>query len=179
MENLTSELTSEMYWLQPKIGKEYFELQTATGVFETLYCKRSVFFETVTVCSSFGEWVFKSEGLSPKIVVTLKDKHTEIATYSQKFLDYGRLEFASGNKFIRKIEGFWHRQSGFADEREAFLFMMYLGTPKKKFSDLFRQQATVEMQTKGYRHQSEELSILLALGWYLMILDARTDVSTA
>lgn len=178
MENLTSELASEMYWLQPKIGKEYFELQAASGVLETLRCNRALFFEAVTVCSSFGEWVFKSEGFSSKIVITLKDKNTEIATYSQKFLDYGRLKFANGNEFIRKIEGFWARKTGFADETGAMLFLMYLGAPKKKFSDIFRQQGTIEMLREGYHHQGEELSILLALGWYLMILDVRSDVPT-
>lgn len=181
MTALVSELAPEMYWLQPEIGTEYFELHAAAGVLETLHCKRSLFDETVTVSSTFGEWILKPEGvlLWPKIVVTAKDGDAEIATYWQKFLDYGRLEFASGNKFAWNIQGFWIQKKGFVNEKEEPLFWMVSGAPNKKFSDLFRRQATVEMQTDGYRYQGTELSILLALGWYLMILDARSDGATA
>ena len=180
MKTFTPTLGAEMHWIQPDIlDNVQFELHSNNGVFETLEYKRGFFKEAVTVRSSFGNWNLKQVSFfNPDIAILNLGTNVEVATYSRNFWMGGQIEFTTKNKFSWKPLDFWHTEWGFENQQKSILYAIRFGNKERKFSNILKMQAIVEIKEHGYRYNTGELSLLLALGWYLMIKDYEDNAAT-
>lgn len=82
---------------------------------------------------------------------------------------------ATGRQFRWEALDFWATQWGFFNSQEDQALVRFIpGSEKGGLRELFKNQAIVEMDPV---RQTDELPLLVTLGWYLIIL--RQDDSTA
>ena len=180
MKNLSHTLDKEMYWVQPDVWNTQYELHTKAGILiETFDYQRGFLKSAVNVRSVLGGWQLKQGGFfnSDIIVVDLKT-NSEIATYPITWPG-GWVEFTSNNKFLWKPLDFFHTEWGFENEQKNVLFSLRYGAKENSFADLFKTQAIIELKEHGYRYNKGELSLLFALGWWLLLLKSKSSATMA
>jgi len=80
----------------------------------------------------------------------------------------GELQFAGGHIYAWKSANFWATKFNFVNRAGRTAVAFRPGAEESKWSDVFKFQALVEIDPSA--SHLEELPLLLALGWYLMIL---------
>jgi hypothetical protein len=88
----------------------------------------------------------------------------------------GSLEFANGKTFTWEAANFWATRFEFKDNAGNLLVTFRAGVEDPKLKDWFKTQARVEIteQAKDF----PELSVIILLGWYLIII-LHMDSSTS
>lgn len=177
MEELSTALDRQFYWVQPKTLARQFELRSGDTLFGTLR------FETATGTLAIAEsatsrWTFKRVGfLNPRVTIREDGGTEDVAVYWPKFWGDGWLEYADGSRFHWKSTNFWRTEWGFANAQEQYLFVLKPGVEKSQVSDLLKSQVVVEIASQG--HDQAELPLLLMLGWYLAVLHQDDTTMTA
>lgn len=168
MEPLEWEKTWKAMWVQPKGLERRFELRTSAGIHACLTFRSA--FGTLAAAETFaGSWSFKRVGLfNPHVSVRGDGGGEDIAQFFPKFFGGGILKWTDGAEMKWESSGFLHPQWSFFDANGVALVHFRSGIEGQKFTDLFKTQLTVELQTEGRRHP--ELIVLLTLGLYLILL---------
>jgi hypothetical protein len=157
------------YWSQPKVLERTFELREGDHLLGTLHFAKS-WGSLATASLAAGEWTFKRTGyFRPRVTVRRRGQEADLAVYQPKVWgSEGELQFAGGRSSGWRSANFWATQYAFLDSVGRALVTFKPGAEDKKWSDVFKFQALVEIDPSA--HGLEELPLLLALGWYLMIL---------
>ena len=151
-------------WVQPRPFTRSYELRSNGHVLSRLQWGKPLG-SLATVESADGEWSFKRIGfLRPRVTVRVPGAGTDRAIFHPNWGGGGKLELADGRGFRLISTNFWRSEWAFTDEEgnQVVCFRPKYG--------LARGGAQVEIGPEG--HSVPDLSLLVALGWYLMILMA-------
>lgn len=177
MKSISEAIGIHLEWREPKVGEKYFELRTEEEIFGTLEF-RSMFGTLATAETDQGKWTFKRVGfLKPRVTVRENGSEKDIAVYQPKIRGDGTLTFPDGVVFGWKPKNFWSTEWAFYDIIDRMFVTFKPGTEKTKLSDLFKVQAIVEVSSEAAT--CGRLSLLLTLGWYLIILHRQDTATTA
>ena len=119
-----------------------------------------------------GHWTFKRTGFfHPQITIRTQQSDSNIAAFIPNWNAEGALEFCDGKCYQWKGTGFWRSQWAFTSSRGEHLVDF------EPHSSFLKQTAAVKVTPAGF--QIPELSLLVLLGWYLLILRAEDDAASA
>jgi hypothetical protein len=157
----------ELVWAQPSRTTQAFELHAPNEVVGTLAFKRSSLAEGV---AEDRQWTFKREGFwHPQVTVRVAGSDTNVAVFKPSWGGGGTLEIAPGRLLHFGAANFWHSQWDWQDPD---------GTPLVHFKShqgFLKMEGQVEMEPGAMA--LPELSLLIVLGWYLLILFARDSAA--
>jgi hypothetical protein len=163
-------------WVQPKASVPSFHLRRGEMLFASLTF-RSMLGTLATSQTSEGLWTFKRVGfLNPRVTIRVAGAEDDLAVYHPKVWGDGHLAFKTGRSFVWKPVNFWATDWAFTDAKETPLLRLKSGVEKEGLRDLLKDQATLELLPASAG--VEELSILVGLGTYLLIL-YRIDTAAA
>jgi hypothetical protein len=172
MKNLRDVISHPMRWAQPSAAKRTYELRAGDDVVAILRWQKAGG-SLALAESAEGQWTFKRTGFfSPKVSVRVVGTESDIAVFTPDwFAGRGTLELAGRRKFRWATMSFWRSQMAFCSE---------VGQPLvhyKPESALQLAAAKVEIEQAGAA--IPELSLLVMLGWYFMLLMAEDSISVA
>jgi hypothetical protein len=156
----------ELAWVQPARTHQAFELHAGDEVVASLRFERSSL--------AIGEadthrWSFKREGFwHPRVTVRLPDSDDNAALFQPSWAGGGTLELP-GRILRFGAANFWHSQWDWQDSDNKALvhFKSHHGFLKTE------GQVEIEPDATGL----PELSLLVVLGWYLLVLFGRDAAS--
>jgi hypothetical protein len=168
-------------WVQPKTFKNRYELRGRERVFATLEFPRT-FGSLAIATTTSGVWTFKRVGFfNTRITVRSEGQEQDLAVYHPRWTGtQGKLELAGGTKYIWKVANFWATQFVWETEAGQVLITYRPGVEASNMTDWFKTQARVEFATEtagGDFRASGEFALLVALGWYLMVLKQEDDAA--
>ena len=168
MKAISDARSARLEWREPKAMERFYELRSDRDIFATLSF-RSAFGTMATAETGDGTWTFKRVGfLNPRVTVREAGSEHDAAVYQPKFWGDGYLTFAGGETFHWKPINFWATDWAFYDSSDRVLVKFKSGKEKSKLSDFFKTQAAVDIEPAAAAQP--RLPILVALGWYLIIL---------
>jgi hypothetical protein len=178
MDDLTYAKYSELFWEQPKGMKRSFEL-TAGGVIYGRLEFPTAFSTLAQAAIGIEQWSFKRLGcLSPHVKIRQANSRVDLGTFYPHWTGTeGEIQFSAGGTFYWKVANFWATRFILytSDGQE---LITYLSRSKdRKFSNLFKLQAQVVIAPEAW--QMKVLSILVLLGWYLVVLHHEDSSATA
>ena len=119
-----------------------------------------------------GHWSFERPGFRrSRVSVREVGSGTEIATFGSGWTGGGTLEMSWGGRFHWSAANFW---------RSRWVWRRTGGTQLARFASrqgLVKIEGRVEIQSAAL--DLPELDLLVALGWYLMVMRARDSTSDA
>jgi hypothetical protein len=163
MRTISEVAGQELKWMQPSARKQAYELRAGDEVIGTLVWRRSSL--------AFGEtgdrqWSFKREGFwRPRVTVRVPDSELNSAIFHPSWMGGGALELSSGRVLRLGAANLWHSQWDW-QETEGKALVRF-----KSRRGFLKSAADVEItpDAAGF----PELSLLVVLGWYLLVLLGR------
>lgn len=176
MENLRMAIGNELEWIQPKINQRSYVLCSDETVFASLAFKKS-FGSLASAEAVDGNWTFKRVGFfKARVTVRHPGEETDLAVYTPNWSGTeGNIQFTGGRSYAWKTANFWATQYQILDSLGIPILKFQSGKDHSKLPDLFKMQARVEI-SPAYENLPE-LSLLVLLGWYLMILKHDDDTT--
>lgn len=158
----------EIYWRQPHTFERSFILGSQEFEFASLIFQ-SAFGSLAIATTAEESWSFKRVGFfNPRVTVRRKDEEIDLGIYRPRWTgSEGTLELG-GRSFVWKSVNFWATQFVFTDSQAGELMRFRQGNAESKLTDIFKEQARVEIASHAW--EMSELPILISLGWYLIIL---------
>ena len=172
MKNLRDVISHPMQWMQASAAERTYELRAGDDVVATRRWQKAR--GSLALAESVeGKWTFKRTGFfSPRITVRAVGTESDIAVFTPDgFAGRGTLELADGGKFRWATMSFWRSQMAFCSEAGQPLVHY------KPESALQLAAAKVEIEQAGAA--IPELSLLVLLGWYFMLLMAEDSIATS
>jgi hypothetical protein len=169
MKSLKEAGQEHLSWMQPKTTHQLFELRLKDDLFGTLVFPKSVG-SLAQAETSEGRWTFKRVGFfSTRITVRKSGEENDIAAFKPNLMvTSGVLEFSNGNKYQWHSANFWETKFEFKDANGEIVVTFRSGVEDPKLKDWFKTQARVEIAE--HKNNLPELSIMILLGWYLIIV---------
>jgi hypothetical protein len=163
-------------WVQPRITQNQFELRVGDDLFAVLVFPK-MFGSLANAQAADGQWTFKRVGFfSPRVTVRKEGTDTDLAEFRPRWTgSEGTVQFTGGASFTWKQANFWATEYAVLDSSGETLILFRQGIPDAHLSDLFKVQASVEIRPGA--QDLQELTLLVLLGWYLMILKQQDDTS--
>jgi len=158
----------ELIWGQPKALKRTHELRAGDEVIATLTFQRGSLAEAE---AADGHWTFKRQGFwQPRVSVRLAGSDADIAIFSPRWTGGGTLE-PLGGKPIRFSSGnFWQTQWVWQETEEPLIRF-------KGRQGIMRASGQVEVNPDATGRP--DLSLLVLLGWYLILLHAEDSAAAS
>jgi hypothetical protein len=155
-------------WSQPKAMRREYELTNGDEAVGHLRFEKSCGSLAVAEVGS-QSWTFKREGfLHPRVTVRASDSDQNLAVFHPSWTGTGVLEFSDGHRVQWRCLNFWRSGWCFAQNDQPLMsFRQHAGIAKLS--------ARLEVEPLS----SADLSLLAALGWYLMLLTAQDAAMTA
>ena len=180
MMKLSDVAGGRLFWVQMKTGVRSFELRTEeSDVIATLRFEKLG--GTLATAEMSGEsWTFKRVGFfNPRVTVRQSGLEENIAIYEPRFWGDGTLRSGDGREFEWKSTNFWSTEWAFLTS-EGMAVFTFRPAREKKWKDIFKTQAMVDVENDGWREKN--LGLLLSFGWYLVIMheeEAATGAAAA
>jgi hypothetical protein len=160
---------SSLYWEQPRILNNQYILVGGVDSLARIELKMSA---TPSAVALAGEkrWFIKQVGfLSPHVTVQEDGGEGALAVYTPGWISAkGVIKFASGVQYQWQATDIWSSKYVISDRQGVDLVTFISGSRNKSFSNFFKQQAQVIIGADAWR--INELTILVLLGWYLILL---------
>jgi len=156
-------------WIQPKAMQQLFELRSQENLFCTLTFSKSS--GSLAEAESYdGKWTFKRvEFFHTSFTIREFGKEKDIAVFRPKWTgNSGSLEFVNGKTFHWQSSNFWSTKFEFKKGDGDAVVTFRSGVDEPKLKDWFKTQARIEIPESS--KNIHELSILILLGWYLIIV---------
>ena len=149
-------------WTRPSMLGRQYELTAGPDVVGGLKWE-SMFGSLATAEAAEGTWTFKRAGfLSPRLTVRTPGSGSDLAVLRIGFKGDGILHGPQRRNYQWQRINFWRSEWAFASETGRLLVSF-----DPDFS-LLKHAATVKVEPEALR--LEDLSLLTALGWYVMLL---------
>jgi len=179
MESLNVTFATRPCWSESNVMKRAFELREGNRLLGTLQFAKS-WGSLATASLAGGEWTFKRTGyFRPRVTVRRQGQEADLAVCQPggwgAGAAEGELQIAGGRCYGWRPANFWATKYAFVNVGGKALVTFKQGTEENKWSNLFKFQALVEIDPSA--NGLEELPLLVALGWYLMILHHDDDAS--
>ncbi len=169
MKNLVDAKELDLFWEQPKLSQMRFILVAEEDIYAKLDFSSG--FSTYALAATHDdEWTFKRVGFfSNRVIVRRAGSEIDLATYIPRWTGTeGALRFSTGEHYDWRVSNIWSSKYQLSTDNSQVLITYLSGSRNKKFSNLFKQQAQVIIDPKAW--QLKDLSILIVLSWYLVIL---------
>jgi len=157
-------------WAQPKAMSRAYELRSADSLVGHLrFAKSCGSLATAEVADQ--RWTFKRVGfLAPSVTVRSPNLEADIAVFRPHWGSGGTLHFADGHQTQWRSTNFWGSQWAFvgSDNHIVVRFSHHEG--------FFKASAQIEFEPSSA--ELPEFPLLVALGWYLIILAADDAAAT-
>jgi hypothetical protein len=159
----------ELVWVQPARLKQSFELRATDEAVATLQFQRA---SLANGEAAQQQWTFKREGFwHPQVTIRVAGSDTNMAVFKPAWTGGGTLELSQGRLLRFGAANFWHSQWDWSDPA---------GNPLvhfKSHAGVLKTEGEVGIETAAVG--LAELSLLVVLGWYLLILFARDSAAAA
>jgi hypothetical protein len=177
MESLSNATHLKLFWVQPRAMERSFVLRGDEREFASLEFKSS-FGSLALAEAADGRWTFKRVGFfNPRVTIRRAGEELDLGVYRPRWTgSEGTLEMG-GRTYVWKTANFWATQFVLLDSSGGELLRYKEGAQKSKLSDIFKNQAQVEIAPHAWR--LPELSLLVMLGWYLIILHQEDAAAAA
>jgi hypothetical protein len=161
MKNIRETNTEILNWLQPSALVFEYHLQSGDDLLAILKWQK-LWGSLASAQSADGKWTFKRQGFfHPSVTIRSVGSDSNIAVFHPNWIGNGILVFSDGKIFKWNNLNFWHNEWAFtSDGKQPVHFK-----PKFKLTKLETQ---VEIDKNALT--TKELSLLVILGWYLMVL---------
>lgn len=176
MEPVSTAVMTQAQWVQPKTFENRYELRSGEHHFATLEFPK-MFGSLAVAESSEGRWTFKRVGFfNVRITVRKEGEEADTAVFQPKWTGtQGTLAFTNGLTYLWKSANFWATQYAWMGEDDEPLILYKPGVEDSALADFFKVQSRVEIHPQAA--QIPYLSLLVMLGWYLMILKQQDDTA--
>jgi len=176
MKSLIEKTEPHLNWVQPKATHQFFELRSKEDLCGTLLFPKSIG-SLAEAETSDGKWSFKRVGFfTTRITIRKIGEENDIAVFKPNLMaSSGILEFNNGKKYQWHSSNFFATKFEFKEIDGESVVVIRSGVDDAKLKDWFKTQARVEYSEN--KINLEELSILILLGWYLIIV-LQMDSST-
>jgi hypothetical protein len=166
MQKIPNDTSFIAEWRKPKALDSLYELRC-----ENLYLGsldfQSPFTSIAFAETADGKWSFKRAGIcNRRVTIREQGKQENIA-----ICDSSEICFNDGKTYVWKGPGFWSSQWEFIDSNGEVVMTIEPGVAEKKFSDLFKTQATIEIYPST--EMQGNITVLLPLAFYLLVLQQR------
>jgi hypothetical protein len=160
----------ELTWAQPRKHKREFELRAGeTEVVATLRWENKQS-QVAAGEAAEGRWTFRRQGfLHQHVEARLGESELEIARFQPRWRGGGTLEFPDGRRFGLRPTSFWNAEWAWTTAENDILLRVKRASRPAPF------QGHIDLLPGA--EALPELSLLILLGWYLVILAA--DDATA
>ena len=168
----------ELVWVQPSMLHQDFELRAGDEVVATLVFHRSSLAEAAT---SGDRWTLKREGFwHPHVTVRVAGAEENICIFRPGWTGGGALDFPDGRSFRFGTANFWHTQWDWqrADGMDLVHFHNKQGFLKSGAAVDVISPPLWRGSTAG-GGEGELLSLLVVLGWYLLIMVGRDAAASS
>lgn len=153
-----------LFWVQPHMTQRRFELKSEDEVVATLEWKK-LLGTLAEARSADGDWTFKREGFfHPRVTIRRAGDEENLAVFKPDPGDDGFVEFIDGRRFRWAHTDFWATKWALQEAEGGNIAEI---APSGHFKTMLSQEGTVEVSIN--RKDTKDLSLLIALGWYLMI----------
>jgi hypothetical protein len=158
-----------LLWTQPKAMRREYQLANGDELigwlrFEEIFGSRA----SAEVASQ--KWMFKKEGLfRPRVNVRIPNSDANLAAFHLNWSGSGHLEYPDGRQIHWRRTSFW---------RPDWIFVQGENRPLLRFKQrigLLRISARVEFDPADA--SMPDLPMLVALGWYLLLLAAQASAA--
>ncbi len=155
--------------LQPKATERSFELRAAEELAGTL-AFRSAFGSLALARTAESVWTFKRVGsFSPRATARLEGSENDLVVYTPRWIGQsGEVALEGGERLHFAATGFWGTRFALSDAAGQTLATFGPEPEAHRFSDLFRAQAVVTVDSAASARP--DLGLLLLFGWYLVVL---------
>ena len=161
----------ELKWVQPRAMKRNYELRSGEEVLGRLQWE-TISGSLANAESADGRWTFKRTGFfNPQITVRAPGSDSNLAVFSPNWKGGGLLTFSDGTRLQWTSDGFWHSRWAFIRETGVRLVEF---EPESSF---LKTSAVAKVTQEGF--STPAFSLLIFLGWYLMVLRADDDAAGA
>jgi len=162
---------AELVWSQPRALDRAYELRSGAEILGTLQWK-SGFGSLADATAAEGQWTFKRMGFfNPRITARAPGSESNLAVFTPNWKSEGPLEFASGQAFGWMAVGFWRAQWAFGKANGEHLVDF------EPHASFLKKSAVVKIAPDAF--SLPELSLLILMGWYLILLRSDDDASAA
>jgi hypothetical protein len=163
MRRLDEVAGQELLWMPAKAVKKSYELRAGEEILGTLTWQRGSL-----AAADFADdhWTFKREGFwHPRVTIRVAGSETDQAIFRPGWSGAGTLELSPTRHIKWGAASMWHSQWNWqeTDSRPLVHFKSHQGWTK--------QTGTVEVAPAAV--SLSELSLLVSLGWYLLVLLAQ------
>jgi len=157
-------------WTQPSAFRREFTLLAGDQQVGTLRFEKA--FGSLATADLAGQrWTLKREGFwQPRVNVRQPGSAANLAVFRANWSGGGTLEFPDGRRYGWKCLNFWGSQWGFLSPDESPMLTF-------KHDGVFKTEARAEHEPSS--RTLPEAPLLVALGWYLMVLAAEDSAAVA
>jgi hypothetical protein len=157
-------------WSQPKAMRREYELTNGDDAVGHLRFQKSCGSLAIAEVGS-RKWTFKREGfLNPSVTVRPSDSDQNLAVFRPSWTGSGMLEFSDGHRVQWRCRNFWGSEWCFLqNDQPVISFKQHTGIAK----------VSARLAVEPATATADDLSLLAALGWYLMLLTAQDAAITA
>ena len=169
MNNLMNAIGMELFWEQPEGLRRNFVLCAGENIYAKLDFP-SALSTLAEVTVGEDRWAFERKGfLATRVTICRLNSDDVIADYRPKWTGtQGSIRFFTGGIYRWSVANFWATRYILSSEDGHELITYHSDSRKKRFSDIFKQQARVIIGPEVW--QLKALPMLLSFGWYLVIL---------
>jgi hypothetical protein len=153
-----------LLWMQPKAMKQQFELHCGDEVLVVMRWQSS-WRSGATAETAEGSWSFKRQGFRQQVLIESSRGDAALPTLRRRWTGSATLSFPDGRSYLWKRNGFWG--------------IRRMWTTPEGFSLLSFRTRYGFMKTGGevavdsLAAALSELGLLVSLGWYLVVMEAR------
>ena len=172
MKSLREVFDQPMTWAHARAPERAYELRAGEDVLATLRWQKTAG-SLALAESADGKWTFKRSGFfSPRVTVRCAGTESDIAVFTPDwFAGRGSLELAGGRRFRWATTSFWRSEMAFCSEA---------GQPLVHYKpERSLQLAAANVEIEQAAVAIPELSLLVLLGWYFMLLMAEDSIATS
>ena len=168
MRPLSEVASQELVWVQPAALKRGHELRAGDEVVATLVFQRGSLADAV---AADGHWTFKRQGFwHPRVTVRVVGTDTDLAVFRPRWMGGGTLDLPSGKGIDLSPANLWQTQWAWKEgESTSVVF--------KSRHGLIKSGAEVDVAEEGLNRP--DLSLLILLGYYLILLYAEDVAATS
>lgn len=170
MKKLADVAGTDLTWVQTSIRKQAFELRAGDEVVATLAWQRGSLADAL---ADDRHWTFKRAGFwQPRVTARMAGSDTDVAIFRPTWMGGGTLELAGGKVLRFSAANFWHSQWVWQEPGTKTELVHFKSQP-----GLLKTGGQVEITPEG--KPLAELSLLVLLGWYLLILFAQDSAAAS
>lgn len=159
-----------LMWVQPRAMKQRFELRCGDEVLAVMQWQ-SGWRSGAAAETTEGNWFYKRQGFRQQVIIQSNGADLPAPTLSRRWTGSATLSFPDGHTYLWKRLGFWGRKRAWTTPE---------GTPLLGFSTKYGLLKTGgEVAIDPFAASLPELALLVSLGWYLMVMEARDAAAAA